>query len=318
MPTMFLRKLNSLCRLTMTLPLIALLVLSGCTTAPVTKTDAKAEAKIKGSSAAEEPLEIIDAHTHNHFTGKPERTSSIPDTREQYLKEFREANVVGAVAHMGADDEPDTSLHAYGVVHCAGVGVHPNVKKIEAGLKSGKYGCIKIYLGYVHQWAYDKNYEPAYKLAEKYDVPVVFHTGDTYSTKGKLKYSDPLTIDEVAVDHPKVQLVIAHCGNPWFQSAAEVAYKNPNVALECSALLIDDMNAKGEAAVNRLMVEPIRWIFDYLEDPSKMMFGTDWPLVHIKDYAEAYKRAIPREHWKAVFHDNAVRIFKIPKRTKLP
>jgi hypothetical protein len=31
----------------------------------------------------------------------------------------------------------------------------------------------------------------------------------------------------------------------------------------------------------------------------------------MKPYVEAYKRAIPREHWKAVFHDNAVRVFKL-------
>jgi uncharacterized protein len=42
------------------------------------------------------------------------------------------------------------------------------------------------------------------------------------------------------------------------------------------------------------------------------MFGTDWPLTGMKAYVEAYKRAIPREHWQAVFHDNAVRVFKFP------
>jgi len=43
------------------------------------------------------------------------------------------------------------------------------------------------------------------------------------------------------------------------------------------------------------------------------MFGTDWPLVSIKPYVEAHKRAIPKEHWRAVFHDNAVRVFKLQK-----
>ncbi|MES2962960.1 MAG: amidohydrolase family protein, partial [Bdellovibrionota bacterium] len=190
---------------------------------------------------------------------------------------------------------------------------------LESQLKSGRYGCIKVYLGYIYQYAYDKNYEPAYKLAEKYDVPVVFHTGDTYDVDGLLKYADPLTIDEVAVKHRKVQFVIAHCGNPWIQSAAEVAYKNPNVSLECSALLIGDLSESGPEAVEKLLVEPIRYVFTYVEDPSKLMFGTDWPLIHIKDYLEAYKRAIPKQHWKAVFNDNARRIFKkLPKRTKTP
>jgi hypothetical protein len=68
-------------------------------------------------------------------------------------------------------------------------------------------------LGYVHRYAYDRQYEPIYRLAQKYDVPVVFHTGDTNSVRAKIKFADPLTIDEVAVDHPKVTFVIAHCGN---------------------------------------------------------------------------------------------------------
>ena len=37
-----------------------------------------------------EPLQIIDAHTHTRFDGEPERTSKIPVTQEQYLKEYFE------------------------------------------------------------------------------------------------------------------------------------------------------------------------------------------------------------------------------------
>jgi predicted TIM-barrel fold metal-dependent hydrolase len=148
-------------------------------------------------------------------------------------------------------------------------------------------------------------------MAEKYDVPVVFHTGDTSSTRAKLKFADPLTIDEVAVDHPKVRFVIAHCGNPWIESAAEVAYKNPNVYLEGSALLIGDLDQMPREKVDLYVVRPLSWIFGYVEDPTKLMFGSDWPLTEISSYVKAFKRAIPREHWQAVFHDNAVRVFKL-------
>ena len=188
---------------------------------------------------------------------------------------------------------------------CVGVSAQPKVTLIEDGLRSGRYGCIKIYLGYVHQFAYDKNYEPAYELAEKYDVPVVFHTGDTDSIRAKLKFADPLTIDEVAVDHPKVRFVIAHCGNPWIESAAEVAYKNPNVYLDGSALLIGNLDRVPRHKVDAYVVRPLAWIFGYVEDPTKLMFASDWPLTDINSYVRAFKRAIPREHWEAVFHDNS-------------
>jgi uncharacterized protein len=261
--------------------------------------------------AIDDAIPIIDAHTHTLFTGQPERTSGILVTQDEYLKEMREAGVVGAVSHTDESGNGYVDLRAHNVVHCGGIDAKVDVERLEDGLRAGRYGCIKIYLGYVHQFASDSAYEPAYRIAEKYGVPVVFHTGDTYSVKGKLKYSDPLTIDEVAVDHPKVTFVIAHCGNPWIESAAEVAYKNPNVYLDGSALLIGDLDAMPREKVDAYVVRPIAWIFGYLEDPTKLMFGTDWPLTRMAPYVAAFKRAIPRQHWRAVFHDNAVRVFKL-------
>ena len=258
------------------------------------------------------PDRIIDAHLHTDFNGEPEETSKITFSRDQLLKEFKEAGIVGAVSHTTIDGKGYDPEHAsMGIIHCGGVRAKVDVSRLESGLKSGQYKCVKIYLGYEYQYASDKGYEPVYRLARKYKVPVVFHTGDTYDPKGKLKYAEPLAIDEVAVDHPEVTFVIAHCGNPWIETAAEVAYKNKNVYLECSAMLIGDLPEQGEESLNESMIKPIRWVFNYVEDPKKLMFGTDWPLVSIKQYVDVYKRAIPEEHWAAVFHDNAKRVFGI-------
>ncbi|MFY9610410.1 MAG: amidohydrolase family protein [Blastocatellia bacterium] len=256
-------------------------------------------------------LPIIDAHTHTDFSGKLDKNRGVPITQKQYFEEWRRAGVVGAISHSPAGGDPGPDLRAQNVMSCVGIDAQPNVPFIEDGLRSGRYGCIKIYLGYVYQYAYDKNYQPVYELAEKYDVPVVFHTGDTDSSQAKLKFADPLTIDEVAVDHPKVRFVLAHSGNPWIESAAEVAYKNPNVYLDGSALLIGNLDRMPRGKVDEYVVRPLAWVFGYLEDPGKLMFGSDWPLTDINSYVKAFKRAIPREHWKAVFHDNAVRVFRL-------
>ena len=263
------------------------------------------------AKAQDAPLRIIDAHTHTRFDGSTTQETGSPQTRDQYFKEWREAGIVGAVAHTSADGANLHDLKDNNVIYCGGVGDKIDLKRLDAGLKSRQYKCIKVYLGYTARYAYDPLYEPVYSLAQKYEVPVVFHTGDTYSKTAKVKYADPLTIDEVAVDHPKVNFVIAHCGNPWIESAAEVAYKNANVYIECSAMLTGNLDQQPKEKVDTYVVRPISWVFGYLEDPKKMMFGTDWPLVSIKPYVEAYKRAIPKEHWNAVFHDNAVRLFKL-------
>ncbi len=306
-------------------PVGMFVTLFGCSTVPAQKEVAgqkkSADTILEHDPFAGEPgdgvFPVIDAHTHNHFKGTLEETSKLPDTAEEYVKELKDVGVVGAVVHLGATQNQFQDLSAHHVIHCAGAAKTVDVKKIEAGLKKGTYQCIKIYLGYVHQWAYSPHYEPAYKLAEKYHVPVVFHTGDTYSTKAKLKYADPLTIDEVAVDHPQVKFVIAHCGNPWIESAAEVAYKNPNVYLDGSALLIGNMAKISNEEKERFLIQPLSWIFGYMEDPTKLMYGTDWPLTDMRGYLEAFKKAIPKQHWKAVFYQNAANVFGFPDLTKV-
>lgn len=254
---------------------------------------------------------ILDAHVHTRFDGQPERSSGIPYTRQELLRQMHAAGVVAAIAHTDEDGGGYSDMAADCVLHCAGIGARVDVARIEEGLRRGQYRCIKIYLGYVHQFAHDPAYEPAYQLAQKYDVPVVFHTGDTYSHRAKLKYADPLTVDEVAVDHPRVRFVLAHAGNPWFQSAAEVAYKNPNVYLDGSALVIGRLHEIPRSVLDSYLVRPLAWVFGYLEDPSKLLYGSDWPLVDMAAYAAAFRRAIPKEHWRAVLYDNAARLFRL-------
>ena len=292
------------------LKLSSLVCLCAVLTACLSLAPRREDARSRTKGAPDEPLEIIDAHVHTDFSNESDEASGIRNSKEEFLREMREAGVVGAVSMGSGRNKEFVDLRSYGVIHCGGVRDEVDVKAIEQGLQSGQYGCIKIYLGYVYRYASDKAYEPIYELAEKYAVPVVFHTGDTESTRGKLKYSDPLTVDEVAVDHPKVTFVLAHCGNPWIESAAEVAYKNPNVYLDGSAFLIGDLKKKPPEAIERYAVQAISWVFGYVENPEKLMFGTDWPLVSIPDYVDMFKRAIPREHWKAVFHDNAFKVFK--------
>ncbi len=266
--------------------------------------------KVAGTEpVTQRPTRISDAHIHTRFSGEPEQTSGIVMTEAQLFQEFKRAGVVGAIAHSGENGKSFVDLRAKNVFHCFGVGPQPKRKDLEAAMKSGNFRCFKVYLGYVHQFASHPDYRVVYEVARKFKVPVVFHTGDTYDIKGKLKYADPLTIDEIAVDFPEVNFVIAHCGNPWIQSAAEVAYKNPNVYLEGSALLIGDLSKEPRDKVKRYVTEPLAWAFGYLENPKKLMFGTDWPLTDINSYVDAFKDAIPAEHWDDVFYGNAARVF---------
>lgn len=253
---------------------------------------------------------IIDAHVH---LDDLEKEAANPSS----WSDFRHQRVVGLVAHASRRDPiPARMVAPIPVIRCAGLSLEVRPKEVEEGLKDGRVQCLKVYLGYVPRYAYDPFYKPFYKLAEKYRVPVVFHTGDTYDKRAKVKYADPLTIDEVAVDHPKVNFVIAHLGNPWFASAAEVLYKNDNVYADTSALMLGDLSKSSKETIEELVVKPVKWVFTYVENPKKFMFGSDWPLLKLAPYIEAIQRAIPAEHWDDVFFANAQRVFNFPGDSK--
>ena len=93
-----------------------------------------------------------------------------------------------------------------------------HLARVERALKRRDVVALKAYLGYLHHEPNDPGYRPYYKLAAKYDIPVIFHTGDTYSQSAKVKYAHPRFIDDVAVDFPDTRFVIAHLGNPWHRT----------------------------------------------------------------------------------------------------
>ncbi len=256
-------------------------------------------------------LEIIDAHIHTTFSGTLDELSNIPSTMDELYKEMKEANVVGAVALDAIDGTGYADLSSHHIIHCMGVPAKPDLDKLREGLSSRKYRCLKIYLGYEYQFADDENYRKVYPIAAEFGVPVVFHAGDPSISTAKLVYSYPLAIDTVAVDYRNVTFVIAHLGSPWVETAAEIAYKNPNVYVDVSALVIGDLKNREKGYVRTYVTDPIKWAYGYIENPKKIMYGSDWPLVRLKDYIDAVKNAIPKKHWKEVFHDNAVEVFKV-------
>jgi len=173
---------------------------------------------------------------------------------------------------------------------------------------------LKCYLGYLHYEPAHPNYRRYYELAARFNLPVYFHTGDTYSPEAKLKYAHPLGVDEVAVDHPNTRFIMAHVGNPWTVDAAEVIYKNLNVWADLSGLIvgteIEPRTGEDFDAINDL-TNRIRSAFRYSERPNRFLFGTDWPLIPIPAYRDFIRTVIPEAHHEQVFEANARIVFRM-------
>ena len=283
--------------------LFACVILFGCTGNDVQTRSKQFDPEV--------PL-IIDAHVH--FRSFSDKRLKFAPTDEM-VKELEDAGIYGAIAHLQSVEENQMKIlrekTKIKFAVCAAVMPEQAIAEVEAGLKSGQYQCLKVYLGYVPKYAYDEFYKPFYHLAEQYNVPVVFHTGDTYDKMAYVKYAHPLQIDEVAVDFPSVKFVIAHMGTPWTRSAAQVVYKNDNVYVDTSAILIGDLTKASKEKIEKLLVDELKWFFLYVENPKKILFGTDWPLTDHKPYIEAHKKAIPKEYWNDIFYNNAAELFKL-------
>jgi len=155
----------------------------------------------------------------------------------------------------------------------------------------------------------DKKLHPFYNLCIKYNYPVIFHTGDTLGSEAKLIYSHPLNIDSLAVDMPKLKIIIAHLGNPWITDSAEVIFKNPNVYGDVSGLFLD-FQINDEKYV-KLMTRKINDLIAYAGG-EKLLFGTDFPLMDSSSYIKFIKSLdLTKEELELTFHKNAEKLFKI-------
>lgn len=276
-------------------------------------------------------MKIIDAHIHfsniKSFHETAETLSFVDYSSKGIQTEFSEANVVLGIA-MGITETDKMGFPDYeaqtpmgidleseipdSIVHCAGVNPYDlgdvALKRLEDELKKPNVVGIKIYLGYYPFYAYDEVYEPVYKLAAKYQLPVVFHTGDTYSERGFLKYSHPLAIDEVAVKHRAVNFMMAHFGDPWTLTGAEIIYKNPNVYADLSGLIVGTEKDLIKRSEGRFL-DHLRHALVFADSYDKLIFGTDWPLIPIGPYIQFIKNLIPEEFHQQVFYDTALKVF---------
>lgn len=184
------------------------------------------------------------------------------------------------------------------------------IEGLDAMLVAGALKGLKLYPGYEPFYPNDPKLEPVYALAARHDVPVMIHCGDTYSPKGKVKYSHPLNVDEAAVDHPDVKFVICHLGNPWLTDCMEVVYKNANVYADISGLVLGNFTDRFEAYMRRQLQDLLVWGVD----PANVLYGTDWPISSMESYLEFMEDLkIPVKEREAIMWENTARLFKLPR-----
>lgn len=263
---------------------------------------------------------IIDCHTHvNRY--EDETADALPlclDRLQIAMRRNRIDHAIILTSYIVSAGRPSARSVVDAVRHLPNLHVvagiswttfcQADVDELRSLLQAGAIKGLKLYPGYEPFYPADPKLEPAYRLAEEFDVPVMIHTGDTYAPNGKVKYSHPLHVDEVAVDFPKVKFLICHLGNPWFRDCMEVVYKNDNVYTDISGLTLGEFTDRFEAYMRQQLKEMILWGVN----PNKVLYGTDWPLAPMESYRQFMEELslTPREK-ELMFHENAAALFKI-------
>lgn len=137
-----------------------------------------------------------------------------------------------------------------------------------------------------------------YRLAEEYGIPVMFHTGTSVFPGARSKYGHPMAIDDIAIDFPKLKIIMAHGGRPlWMAEAFFLMRRHENVHMDISGI-------------------PPKLLLNYFprleEIADKVMFGSDWPSPGIPGMgvnANGIKQLPLKDETKRkILYDNADRL----------
>ncbi len=149
----------------------------------------------------------------------------------------------------------------------------------------------------------DRAVYPLYEVIEEAGLPALFHTGHSGIGSGlpggggiRLKYSNPMYVDDVAVDFPALPIVLAHPSFPWQDEAISVALHKQQVHIDLSGWSPKYFPPQLVQYANTLLKE-------------RVLFGSDYPLITpdrwLADFAEAPFRDEVRP---LILKENAARL----------
>jgi predicted TIM-barrel fold metal-dependent hydrolase len=144
---------------------------------------------------------------------------------------------------------------------------------------------------------------PLYEVIAEHKLPAIFHTGHSGLGSGmpggggvRLKYGQPILVDDVAVDFPDMKIILAHPSWPWTDESLSMAMHKPNVYIDLSGW-----------SPKRFPPQIARYANTQLK--HKMLFGSDFPLIPPEKWISAFKEAgFNEDTWEPILKGNAARL----------
>ena len=281
-------------------------------------------------------LRAIDVHVHaerNHGEPQDEVTMGlleaaakyfgaepIQPTAQEVADYYRERGILAVVftvddeAGMGrrrlGNDEvleaaranPDVMI-PFGSVdpHKGKLGVREARELIEAGVRG-----FKFHPNTQAFWPNDPEFFPLYEVIAEAELIALFHSGTTGIGAGmpggggvRLKYSNPMAVDDVAAEFPELDIILAHPSFPWQDEALAIAVHKPNVYIDLSGWSPKYFPDNLVQYTNTLL-------------RHKMLFGSDYPLISPDRWLSDFEKIPIRDEVRPlVLKENAARLLSL-------
>jgi predicted TIM-barrel fold metal-dependent hydrolase len=171
-------------------------------------------------------------------------------------------------------------------------------------IKSGGIRGFKLHPPLQEFHANDKAAYPFYEVVAEAKLPVIFHTGHSGIGTGmpggggvRLKYGNPMDMDDVAVDFPDMPIILAHPSFPWQDEALSVCMHKPQVYIDLSGWSPKYFSPTLIQYANSLL-------------KKKMLFGSDYPMIAPDRWLADFSAInIKDEVRPLILKENAARLF---------
>jgi len=147
------------------------------------------------------------------------------------------------------------------------------LEKLEYAFADLKLAGLKLHPGRQRFMPSAPDFDQIYGLCEKYNKPVIFHSGFSWEPDTLTEYCRPVAFELLASRRPKLRFCLAHFGWPWVRETAMLLLKYPQVYADTAALYFDSAQEFFVQTFTRDI--PLTWIDRSLR--SQLMFGSNNP-----------------------------------------
>jgi hypothetical protein len=193
--------------------------------------------------------------------------------------------------------------------------INPNrgkegVEEARRLLATGKIHGLKLHPPIQQFSPNDSIAYPLYEVFAEARLPVIFHTGHSGIGSGmrggggvRLKYGNPMPIDDVAVDFPDMPIIMAHPSFPWQDEAISICLHKPQVYIDLSGWSPKYFSPTLVQYANTLL-------------KKKVLFGSDYPLITPDRWLSDFEKIGIRDEIRPlILKENAMELLGLRKRS---